>query len=189
MENQFGIRECLNNHPIVPVVNIASISQVAGTLAALESKNIRCIEITLRSGCAREAIEKAIVIKPKGFSVGVGTVVTPAQVDWCKELGVDFMVSPGVSNDLADAFEASEIPFIGGVMTPSEIITGMSRGWDTFKLFPFNIAGGTTALNSYAAVFSNVQFCPTGGIGVHNYEEVLALPNVISVGGSWVLKD
>lgn len=188
MEAQFGIREVLANSPIVPVVNIEDVADVTPILARLTAQSINCIEITLRSDCAFEAIAAAIKQRPEDFKVGVGTITNASDVERCAALNVDFMVSPGVSDEVANAFTEAKIPFLPGVMTPSEIIQGLNRGWDTFKLFPYNIAGGSAALNNYAKVFSEVKFCPTGGINASNYEEVAALENVICVGGSWVLK-
>ena len=96
------------------------------------------------------------------------------------------MVSPGISMELSTSFENSGIPFIPGVSTPSEIISGLQLGWDTFKFFPAHLFGGLDALKTYGQVFPQVKFCPTGGIKAETYNEYLKLPNVISVGGSWL---
>ena len=53
-------------------------------------------------------------------------------------------------------------------------------------IFPANLFGGLGALKAYGQVFPNIQFCPTGGITEETYPEYLALPNIISVGGSWM---
>lgn len=188
MKTQFGIRNLLENHSIVPVVNIKEVSQVSKTIDKLKAQGINCIEITLRSELAFEAIKEAIKVSPKDFLVGVGTIVSSEQVKVCVDLGVDFMVSPGISEEIAKAFNKSNIPFLPGVMTPSEIIANLNRGWDTFKLFPFNFAGGIKALKTYGGVFEEVRFCPTGGISESTYKEILELDNVICVGGSWVVK-
>jgi 2-dehydro-3-deoxyphosphogluconate aldolase/(4S)-4-hydroxy-2-oxoglutarate aldolase len=188
MSKQFNIREVLSKHTIIPVVNITDINKVESIIETLTNQSINCIEITLRSDIAFEAIAKAISIKPKEFKVGVGTIVNAKQVSKCIALNVDFMVSPAISNEVPSAFEKSKIPFLPGVMPPSEIISGIEKGWDTFKLFPFNLAGGIKALKTSGGVFNQIKFCPTGGLSENNYEECLALNNVISVGGSWVLK-
>ena len=187
METQFGIRQLLAQHPIVPVVNISSIAEIENIINSLLSQSIHCIEITLRSEVAFKAIEEAIALSPGYFHIGVGTIVSEEQIEKCVHLGVDFMVSPGTSKSTAQALDDAGIPFLPGVMTPSEIIQGLNRSWDTFKLFPFNIAGGDVALKNYSKAFQNVKFCPTGGINEKNHQKILALDNVISVGGSWVL--
>jgi 2-dehydro-3-deoxyphosphogluconate aldolase / (4S)-4-hydroxy-2-oxoglutarate aldolase len=186
MEKQFGIRKLLTQHEVIPVINITNVVQVENIIERLQSKSINCIELTLRSNCAIQAIETALKIRPDGFQIGVGTIVSPDQVKVCESLGVDFMVSPGVSIGVAEAFERASIPFLPGVMTPSDIIRGIGRGWDTFKLFPFDLAGGVKAIKTYTSVFPEVFFCPTGGVNESNYKDCLAYNNVISVGGSWL---
>jgi 2-dehydro-3-deoxyphosphogluconate aldolase/(4S)-4-hydroxy-2-oxoglutarate aldolase len=73
-----------------------------------------------------------------------------------------------------------------GIMTPTELIAGVSWGYDTFKLFPAQQAGGIGMLKALGAPFPEVVFCPTGGITRATAPEFLALPNVACVGGSWV---
>ena len=41
-------------------------------------------------------------------------------------------------------------------------------------------------LKALGAVFSQVKFMPTGGIGEKNLADYLALPNVLACGGSWL---
>jgi len=42
-------------------------------------------------------------------------------------------------------------------------------------------------LKAYASPLADITFCPTGGIDMQKAKEYLALPNVICVGGSWVM--
>jgi 2-dehydro-3-deoxyphosphogluconate aldolase/(4S)-4-hydroxy-2-oxoglutarate aldolase len=185
---QNGIRKILENHPLIPVVNITNLDEVGPICELLIQRNIGCIELTLRSDVAIDAIKKAKKDFGSKLEIGVGTLINAAQVRTVQEIGVDFLVSPGSSSKLIDAMSKSGIPFIPGVMSPSEIIQGMEMGLNTFKLFPANIAGGLGALIAYKAVFSEVKFCPTGGISQENYKTILDLENVISVGGSWLSK-
>jgi 2-dehydro-3-deoxyphosphogluconate aldolase/(4S)-4-hydroxy-2-oxoglutarate aldolase len=65
-------------------------------------------------------------------------------------------------------------------------MTGMARGYDHFKFFPAEAAGGVRMVQAIAGPFPGITFCPTGGITSANYREYLALGNVACVGGSWV---
>jgi 2-dehydro-3-deoxyphosphogluconate aldolase/(4S)-4-hydroxy-2-oxoglutarate aldolase len=42
------------------------------------------------------------------------------------------------------------------------------------------------ALRSIGGPLPQAVFCPTGGIGLNNYLDYLALDNVACVGGSWL---
>jgi 2-dehydro-3-deoxyphosphogluconate aldolase/(4S)-4-hydroxy-2-oxoglutarate aldolase len=187
METQNGIRNILANHPLIPVATIHSTASIDATVQQLVDQGIHCIEVTLRTAVAWDAIQ---AIKEKygdAFTVGVGTLVQAEQVAMAVELGVDFMVSPGLNKPLIEAFTSCETPFIPGVTTPSEIMEGIALGWDTFKFFPAHVFGGLKALKTYGQVFPEVRFCPTGGINEETHQEFLAISNVICVGGSWMM--
>ena len=183
---QNNIRKLLLNHPIIPVVKIDSIDEVIPHINNLISKNIHCIEITLRTKCAVDAIKLAKKHFNNKFSVGVGTVINKSQINAVIDANVDFIVLPGVIPELRESLEKSDIPFLPGVMTASEIMQGVNFGWNTFKLFPANLVGGINGIKSFAKVFPELKFCPTGGVNKENHLEYLAEDSVISVGGSWL---
>jgi 2-dehydro-3-deoxyphosphogluconate aldolase/(4S)-4-hydroxy-2-oxoglutarate aldolase len=79
-----------------------------------------------------------------------------------------------------------QFPLLPGVMTPTELLAGLGWGYDTFKLFPAQQAGGVNMLKAFAGPFPQVMFCPTGGITRATAPDYLALKNVACVGGSWV---
>jgi 2-dehydro-3-deoxyphosphogluconate aldolase/(4S)-4-hydroxy-2-oxoglutarate aldolase len=184
--SQNNIREILAQNPVIPVVKIASLEEVIPLVNRLQENGVNCIEITLRTDCALEAIKLAKQHCKSTFKIGVGTVVTVSQLHDVVEAGVDFVVCPGLHKGLVNALAEIDIPFLPGVMTPSEIMEATNQGWDTLKLFPANLAGGLKALKTYSQVFPQVKFCPTGGLTKENYSEYLSLGNVISVGGSWI---
>ncbi|MFK7786614.1 MAG: bifunctional 4-hydroxy-2-oxoglutarate aldolase/2-dehydro-3-deoxy-phosphogluconate aldolase [Crocinitomicaceae bacterium] len=183
---QNNIEEVLSNHSLVPVVTIHSEAEIEPVINALRSRNIFCIEVTLRTDFAFDAL-RIIKNQYSDITLGVGTVISPEQIDELEKIGVDFIVSPGLTSKLYYHFMASKIPFIPGVSTPSEIIQAVELGCDVLKFFPANLFGGIKALKTYGNVFPAVKFCPTGGVNESTYEEYLSLKNVISVGGSWMV--
>lgn len=186
--NQNNIREVLVKNPIIPVVTLHSVEESDRIAEKLLKEGVRCMEVTLRTEKAMDCIAHLQKKWGKQIAVGVGTLMRPEQVDEVESLGVQFLVSPGLSSDLVDRFNTAKTPFLPGVSTPSEIISALSYGFNTLKFFPANLFGGMAALKTYAQVFPEVRFCPTGGINEENYRDFLYLPNVISVGGSWVVK-
>lgn len=184
---QNNIRAVLEAHKIIPVVTFHNLNEVDPLVDKLLEQDVRCIEVTLRTPEAMECIAYLVKHRKDELTIGVGTVIRPEQVVQLENIGVDFLVSPGLSADLVQAFLNSKTPFIPGVATPSEIITAQAYGFDTLKFFPANLFGGLGALKAYGQVFPAVKFCPTGGINDTNYKDFLALNNVISVGGSWLV--
>lgn len=184
---QNNIEKLLKENPLIPVVTIDSLDQIDAIYHKLLAQNIRCIEITLRTDVAWEAISLFKEKYGDTFKVGVGTITSPEDILKCVQLKVDFLVSPGLTSSLIPPFDLCGIPFLPGVSTPSEIIRGIDMGWRVFKFFPADLFGGIKALKLYGNIFSDVSFCPTGGINQENYQDYLALKNVWAVGGSWLL--
>ena len=183
---QNNIRAILDKHSLIPVVTFQSKDEVDPIIEKLIANQIRCIEITLRTPLAFEAIQYTIEKYGDTIDVGIGTIINEQQIQKASDMKVKFMVSPGLNPSIFEALQNSNIAFIPGVATPSEIMLGLSQGWDTFKFFPANLFGGINALKTYGQLFPDVRFCPTGGITKESYQDYLNLKNVISVGGSWM---
>jgi 2-dehydro-3-deoxyphosphogluconate aldolase / (4S)-4-hydroxy-2-oxoglutarate aldolase len=184
---QFGMRDMLSLHPFIPVAAIKDGRHLEEVLRLLEAKGIHCIEVVCRTAFAWKAIKALKDMNIPGFAVGVGTLFTPGQVQQAADAEVDFMVSPGLTTALAQAFIQAQRPFLPGIATVSELMNAMEMGVDTCKFFPASLMGGPAMLQQLNAVFPQVSFCPTGGINENNQHEYRHLPNVVSIGGSWML--
>lgn len=185
---QNGIEKILKKNPIIPVATINDKDELDLILDKILSAGIHCIEVTLRTDFAYKALE---IIKSKNipnFDLGVGTISRADQISKVQEIGVDFIVSPGFTPKLAQHLKQSSIAFIPGVSTVSDIMKGMEEDFRFFKFFPANLFGGFQAIKTYGQLFPHLSFCPTGGISEDSYQDYLNEPNIISVGGSWMLK-
>ncbi|MEX1033500.1 MAG: bifunctional 4-hydroxy-2-oxoglutarate aldolase/2-dehydro-3-deoxy-phosphogluconate aldolase [Cellvibrionaceae bacterium] len=171
---------------VLPVLTVDTPEQAVATARALQSGGLGGVEITLRTPAALEAIAtvKATVAD---FVVAAGTLKTPEDVEAVSAAGADFAVSPGLTRELASAARNADLAFLPGVATASEVLEGIALGFDCFKLFPAEVVGGIPLLKSLAAPFEGIQFCPTGGISAANFKNYLSLPNVLCVGGSWMV--
>jgi 2-dehydro-3-deoxyphosphogluconate aldolase / (4S)-4-hydroxy-2-oxoglutarate aldolase len=172
--------------PVVPVVVVEDVADAVPLARALVAGGLPAIEVTLRTPVALDAI-RAIADGVPDAVVGAGTVISSAQVSDSVAAGARFLVSPGWTDVLLDAMKASGVPFLPGVSTTSEVVALLERGVREMKFFPAQAAGGTAYLKSLAGPLPQARFCPTGGIGPAVAPEYLALPNVLCVGGSWML--
>ena len=120
--------------------------------------------------------------------VGAGTVVTRDQALSALECGVEFGLAPGLDPAIIRLFAERGVPFMPGVMTPSDIQRGIELECFCQKFFPAETSGGVAQLKAMAAPFKSfkLKFCPTGGITLANMNHYLALPEVFVVGGSWL---
>ncbi len=170
---------------VVPVVALSHADQAVPLARALLAGGVDVIEITLRHPCALDAIARVAAEVPE-MALGAGTLLQAADVDQVLRAGARFALSPGHTDALLDAVLAAGLPFVPGVMTPSEVMHCRDRGFDVMKLFPAAQAGGQAMLKAIAGPIPDVRFCPTGGVTEDNFTTLLAERNVAVVGGSWL---
>jgi 2-dehydro-3-deoxyphosphogluconate aldolase / (4S)-4-hydroxy-2-oxoglutarate aldolase len=180
-----NIRSILPLAPVIPVLTIEHIDHAVPLARALSAGGLRVLEVTLRTPAGLPAIEAMRKAVPEAV-VGVGTITRAQDFAAAGSAGAQFGVSPGLTAEIADAAKSAAFPLLPGIMTPTELIAGLGWGYNTFKLFPAQQAGGVNMLKALAGPFPDVIFCPTGGINRTSAPEFLALPNVACIGGSWL---
>jgi len=171
--------------PVLPVMVIDELDFAVPLAKALVEGGIHLHEVTLRTECALEAIERIGTECPEAI-VGAGSVMNGEDMRKAVAKGANFVLSPGISADLCETALALKVPFIPGVMSASDVMLGLEYGFSLFKFFPAEAAGGIPMLASLNGPFPNVRFCPTGGINESNFENYLSLDYVPVVGGSWM---
>ena len=167
----------------IPVVVIKEISETDKILTALKNYGIECAEITFRTVCAAEAIAYACEKYPE-MNIGAGTVINTEQCETALKVGAKFIVSPGLSADVARICKLRGVPYYPGCVTPTEIMAALELGITVVKFFPANIYGGLKAMKALSAPFPQVKFIPTGGVDKNNIDEFLAWDKIYAVGGS-----
>lgn len=182
------LQSLLAKSPIIPVVTLKNADDGVKLAEALLAGGIGVIEITLRTEAGLEAIRQ-VAKKVSGMTVGAGTITTPDQFKQAVDAGAEFIVSPGFTDKLAKGVLNEKTPFLPGVSTTTEIMHAREYGLKYLKFFPAALSGGAGALKQFGGLFPDLQFCPTGGVNIDNFNDYLRLPNVICVGGSWVAPD
>lgn len=172
---------------VLPVAEIERLDQVGPLVEALAEAGLPCIEVTLRTTVALEALRQISARHPDVL-VGAGTVLTADDVDLAREAGAAFLVSPGFNPSVVAHAGRLGASFIPGVCTPTEVEAAVSAGATVLKFFPAEAAGGIPFLKALAAPYPTVRFVPTGGVEAANLGAYLALPNVAACGGSWMVR-
>ena len=171
--------------PVIPVIVINNVDDAVPMAEALVEGGIKVLEVTLRSECALQAIE-VIATKVPSAIVGAGTLRTDADATNAKIAGSQFAVSPGYTPAMGGICKHIDLPLLPGVSSGSEVMQANNDGFDFLKLFPAVAVGGINLLKGFNGPFSNIQFCPTGGITIDSAPEFLKLPNVPVCGGTWL---
>ena len=182
--NQSSLPETIR---VLPVVVIRNPEDTIPTLQALEEGGIPAAEITFRTPCAAEAIRLGVRHFP-GMYIGAGTVINAAQARQALQAGAAFLVSPGLSAEVAEIARQAGVLYLPGCATPTEIMQAIGLGITTVKFFPANVYGGLAAIKALSAPFPQVRFLPTGGVDFDNLREFLDCGCIAAVGGSFMMK-
>ena len=179
------IRSIMRSCPVMPVMVLESVTTAVPLANALVRGGIKVLEITMRTPVALDCV-RAICADVPDAIVGVGTIVSPADLDAAVAAGAAFGVSPGATDALLAYANEKDFALLPGVMTPSDVMRALQHGYTALKLFPAQQAGGIGMLKALGGPFPQILFCPTGGIDAKTAADFLALKNVACVGGSWL---
>ena len=177
----------LQRSPVMPVVTINRIAEAKPLADALEQGGINVLEVTLRTNVGLAAIEELANADHPSRIVGAGTVLSAEQAQAAVRAGADFLVSPGMVAEVQAYCRQQGVPYLPGIATITEALHATALGYDAVKVFPAGSVGGPGFLEALASVLPNLAVCPTGGINVGNLADYARSPNVVSVGGSWMV--
>jgi 2-dehydro-3-deoxyphosphogluconate aldolase/(4S)-4-hydroxy-2-oxoglutarate aldolase len=183
---QFTALQVMQDAPVIPVIVLNDVAHAVPMARALVAGGVRMLEVTLRTPQALACME-AIAREVPEAVVGAGTVRTPADALSAARAGARFAVSPGYTHAVGQACRDAGLALLPGVATGSEIMMAQEDGLSELKFFPAMQAGGASMLKAWSGPFFDVRFCPTGGVTLANAPDFLALPNVVCVGGSWLV--
>jgi 2-dehydro-3-deoxyphosphogluconate aldolase/(4S)-4-hydroxy-2-oxoglutarate aldolase len=169
---------------VLPVVTIENSGAARELGAALQAAGANTVEITFRSAAAAEAIK---VFADQGFIVGAGTVRSHEHAEQAAAAGASFAVSPGLDRDIIERCADLGLTPLPGIATASELTAALALGISTVKLFPAEVGGGAALIQALAAPFPDARYVPTGGLNAENAKSYLELPEVLAIGGSWMV--
>ena len=182
----FTALQVMQDAPVIPVIVLNDLAHAVPMARALLAGGVRMLEVTLRTPQALACIE-AIAREVPEAVVGAGTVRSRADAQAAARAGAQFAVSPGYTPAVGQACRDAGLALLPGVATGSEIMMAQEDGFTELKFFPAMQAGGPALLKAWSGPFFDVKFCPTGGVSLQNAPDLLALPNVVCVGGSWLV--
>jgi 2-dehydro-3-deoxyphosphogluconate aldolase/(4S)-4-hydroxy-2-oxoglutarate aldolase len=189
MQSQFpdAVLQRIEQTAVIAVLVIDEVADAIPVAEALLAGGIRAMELTLRTPAAIDAL-RAVVQHVPEMMPGIGTILTPDQVDEVVQAGAAFGVAPGLNRRVVERAKAVGLPFAPGVATPSDLETALELGCRDVKFFPAEPSGGLAYLKSMAAPYSHlgVRFVPLGGLSAGNLGDYLNSPLVMAVGGSWL---
>ncbi|HEU4741113.1 MAG TPA: bifunctional 4-hydroxy-2-oxoglutarate aldolase/2-dehydro-3-deoxy-phosphogluconate aldolase [Meiothermus sp.] len=149
---------------VVGVLRAPSASSAVEAALAAVRGGLRALELTFTtpgvSGALRELQERL----SEDVLLGAGTVMSAPEAEAAIEAGARFLVSPHLGEDVLELCRARGIPYIPGVLTPTEIVRARSLGAEVVKVFPAGSSGGIHYLKDLLGPFPDLEILATGGI-------------------------
>lgn len=172
---------------IVAVLVIDHEEHAVPLAHALLNGGVHVMELTLRTPAALHALRR-IKAEVPDMMAGVGTILTPIQVNQVVDEGAAFGVSPGLNPRVLQAARTAGLSFAPGITTPSDIEQALEFDCQVLKFFPAEPSGGLSYLKAITAPYAHlgIKFIPLGGITAKNMGSYLADPSISALGGSWL---
>ncbi len=175
----------LGNIGLVPLVVIEDANKAVSAAKALLAGGIDCMEITLRTTAAMDAIKAVKKAYPK-MLIGAGTVLSIDMARQAVDAGCEFLVAPGLNPELVTWCNQQDIPIMPGCVTPTEIEAALKLSLRVLKFFPANVYGGVNGCKALYGPYRMVSFIPTGGINLNNLADYADKQYIHAIGGSWL---
>lgn len=175
---------------IIPVLVLDNVDDALKMCELLCENGLPVAEFTFRTPEAKELITRTVEHFPD-MLIGAGTLLNLTDLERARNAGAKFGMAPGFNPHVVQTAITRNFPFIPGICTPSELEQAAALGCRIFKFFPAEAVGGIAYLQAIIAPYRHlgIQFIPTGGLTPSNAKEYLKIPEVITIGGTWLGKD
>jgi 2-dehydro-3-deoxyphosphogluconate aldolase/(4S)-4-hydroxy-2-oxoglutarate aldolase len=177
----------LKKNVVIPVIAIESAEDALPLADALIEGGLPVAEITFRTAAAAAVISRIARDRPQ-LVLGAGTILTKDNLAAAIDAGARFGVAPGLNPEILAEANRRGLPFVPGVVTPSEIEQALALGATLLKFFPAEASGGIAMIKALAGPYAHtgVKFVPTGGVSISSLADYLAVSAVACVGGTWI---
>jgi 2-dehydro-3-deoxyphosphogluconate aldolase/(4S)-4-hydroxy-2-oxoglutarate aldolase len=152
----------LNEQFVVPIIRENDEMLLESICLSLADGGFHVLEIALMNQSAFSVIKK--LSTRKDLLIGAGTIITANDAEKAMDCGAHFLVSPGLNKEAFSLAQKRSIPFIPGVLTPTEIMQATLLGAELVKIFPVGALNGSQYIKLLQGPFPNLNMMASGGI-------------------------
>ncbi len=166
MDTKTTLLELIPAQGILPLYFYKDTDVSLEVLRTLYKAGIRAVEYTNRGEAALQNFKKMRELCDEDFKdmyLGIGTIKNSSMAQTFIDAGADYIICPGLIEEVAKVADDNNMLWVPGCMTPSEIIRAENMGAKMIKLFPGNILG-PVFMSSIKELFPGLLFMPTGGV-------------------------
>jgi 2-dehydro-3-deoxyphosphogluconate aldolase/(4S)-4-hydroxy-2-oxoglutarate aldolase len=161
-----AVNKKLSDTRVLPLFNYADAEVCKMVIKSCYKAGLRAFELTNRDTMALEVFRQIVPWVEKecpDMSVGAGTILNEETAAHFIEAGADFIIAPIFDKSTAKFCRKSNIPYIPGCLTPTEMYKAYNAGSPVVKLFP----GGTVGpdyVKHVLAPLPHMRIVVTGGV-------------------------
>ncbi|MBV9817183.1 MAG: bifunctional 4-hydroxy-2-oxoglutarate aldolase/2-dehydro-3-deoxy-phosphogluconate aldolase [Solirubrobacterales bacterium] len=171
---------------VVAILRADREDALAPVAHALADAGLRCLELTLTTPGAVQALRRLRPALDPGIALGMGSVTCADQATMALEAGAAFLVSPGVCPEVVRVAGEAGVACYPGGFTATEILTAWELGATAVKLFPA-ATGGPRHLRDLRGPLPGIPLVPTGGVAIEEIGDYLnAGAAAVGLGGPLV---
>lgn len=161
------MRKVVNENPILAIMRNVPLGITLDYAKAIIDGGINFFEVALNSPDAYEQI--SILKNAYGdiAYIGAGTAITVERAKNAVSAGAQFLLSPSTDIEVLKFCCDNRIPMLPGALTPSDVTTCLSYGFDVIKLFP---AGSMPKgyIKALKGPLDNTDYVAIGGVNESN---------------------
>jgi 2-dehydro-3-deoxyphosphogluconate aldolase/(4S)-4-hydroxy-2-oxoglutarate aldolase len=183
---------------VIAVVRAGAAAEARTIVHGLARACVPAIELTMTvpgaveiiaelAGSSLQTVRGAGTVLEAGTVLGAGTVLDPAEASACAAAGARFLVSPVTDADVLAEAHRCGVPYVGGALTPTEVLASMRAGADAVKLFPVGSMGGAGYLRALREPLPGLRAVVSGGIAAGEVGDYLAAgAHAVCLGGALI---
>jgi 2-dehydro-3-deoxyphosphogluconate aldolase/(4S)-4-hydroxy-2-oxoglutarate aldolase len=133
-------------------------------LKAFYNAGFRAVEYIHRNEVALDnflQLQRSVDTELQGMKLGAGSIKSTVDATEFMNEGAEFIVCPGIVNNVASLVHNNELLWIPTCLTSSEILKAEELGAKMVRLFPSG-SFGTSFLRSIKETFPDLHFMPAG---------------------------
>ncbi|WP_189100612.1 bifunctional 4-hydroxy-2-oxoglutarate aldolase/2-dehydro-3-deoxy-phosphogluconate aldolase [Deinococcus knuensis] len=161
-----SLTETLRAAGVVGVLRAPDVEATVHAARAAARGGLRVLELTFTTPGVTDAL-RTLRAELSGVTVGVGTVLNAAQAREAADAGAAFLVSPHLDDDLLREAQTLGVPYLPGILTPSEAVRAGQLGARVLKVFPAASAGGPGFIRDLRGPLPHLNVMATGGVRPH----------------------
>lgn len=161
------ILKIIMENAAVAVLRLNDDSKLEKVAEALFVGGVKCIELTMTTPNAAQALSRAKNIFDDSILFGMGSVLNQQMALDAINAGAAYIVSPIYKRDIIDTAHRFDLPAMPGAFSPTEILDAFEYGADIVKVFPADVLG-MEFFKGIKAPMPHLRLMPTGGVNLKN---------------------